>query len=153
MTDKSILQLPLATSPTGALLYGVQDNMDKAFSPTVLLGTEQAQAANFVYAGPVAPPGAVPSFRRLVVNDIPDLSALYMRTTGGALVSQIISNPTITGGNISGSTIVVDDDKFRVRNATDTTKVITSGRLQARAPEGFAAYLRALGSGLSSVAR
>ena len=124
MTDKSILQLPLATSPTGALLYGVQDNMDKAFSPTVLLGTEQAQAANFVYAGPVAPPGAVPSFRRLVVNDIPDLSALYMRTTGGALVSPIISNPTITGGNISGSTIVVDDDKFRVRNATDTTKVI-----------------------------
>lgn len=124
MTDKSILQLPLATSPTGALLYGVQDNMDKAFSPSVLLGTEQAQAANFVYAGPVGPPGAVPSFRKLVVNDIPDLSALYMRTTGGALVSPIISNPTITGGNISGSTIVVDDDKFRVRNATDTTKVI-----------------------------
>ncbi|BCW49911.1 glycosyl transferase [Arthrobacter sp. StoSoilB13] len=37
--------------------------------------------------------------------------------------------------------------------ATDTTKVTTSGRLHARAPEGFAAYLRALGSGLSSVAR
>ncbi|SDW77749.1 Glycosyl transferase family 2 [Arthrobacter sp. yr096] len=32
--------------------------------------------------------------------------------------------------------------------ATDTTRVVTSGRLQARAPEGFAAYLRALGAEL-----
>jgi glycosyltransferase involved in cell wall biosynthesis len=32
--------------------------------------------------------------------------------------------------------------------ATDTTRVVTSGRTQARAPEGFAAYLRALGAEL-----
>ncbi|MGJ3192143.1 glycosyltransferase [Paenarthrobacter sp. FR1] len=32
--------------------------------------------------------------------------------------------------------------------ATDTTRVVTSGRMQARAPEGFAAYLRTLGAGL-----
>lgn len=124
MADKNLLQLPLATTGTGALLYGVQDNTDKAFPASVLTGDVAPQAANFVYAGPTAPPGALPSFRRLVLNDIPDLSALYMRTTGGSLVSPVITNPSITGGNISGATIVVDDDKFRVRNATDTTKVI-----------------------------
>lgn len=32
--------------------------------------------------------------------------------------------------------------------ATDTTRVVTSGRIQARAPHGFAAYLRALGAEL-----
>ncbi|MCT9871924.1 glycosyltransferase [Paenarthrobacter aurescens] len=35
-----------------------------------------------------------------------------------------------------------------VVTATDTTRVVTSGRMQARAPEGFAAYLRALGAEL-----
>ncbi|MGF6834094.1 glycosyltransferase involved in cell wall biosynthesis [Paenarthrobacter sp. TE4293] len=39
-----------------------------------------------------------------------------------------------------------------VVTATDTTRVVTSGRMQARAPEGFAAYLRALGSELPAVA-
>lgn len=36
--------------------------------------------------------------------------------------------------------------------ATDTTRVVTSGRMQARAPEGFAAYLRVLGAELPAVA-
>ncbi|MCD4853567.1 glycosyltransferase [Arthrobacter sp. AK01] len=35
-----------------------------------------------------------------------------------------------------------------VVTATDTTRVVTSGRMQARAPEGFAAYLRTLGAEL-----
>lgn len=124
MADKNLLQLPLATTSTGALLYGIQDNQDKAFTPSVLMGGQSAQAANFVYAGPVAPPGALPSFRKLVPNDIPDLSAFYMKTTGGALVSPVITNPTITGGSISGTNIIADDDKWRMRNATDTTKQI-----------------------------
>ncbi|MFE4194662.1 glycosyltransferase [Paenarthrobacter sp. NPDC056912] len=36
--------------------------------------------------------------------------------------------------------------------ATDTLRVLTSGRTQARAPEGFAAYLRALGAQLPASA-
>jgi hypothetical protein len=39
----------------------------------------------------------------------------------------------------SGSTVV----------ATDTLRVITSGRLQGRAPHGFAGYLRGLGEALA----
>ncbi|WP_311213643.1 MULTISPECIES: glycosyltransferase [unclassified Arthrobacter] len=35
-----------------------------------------------------------------------------------------------------------------VVTATDTTRVVTSGRTHARAPEGFAAYLRTLGAEL-----
>ncbi len=35
-----------------------------------------------------------------------------------------------------------------VVTATDTTRVVTSGRTHARAPEGFAAYLRTLGADL-----
>lgn len=124
MADKTLLELPLATTSSGALLYGVQNNEDKAFPPSVLLGNTAPQAANFVYAGPTAPPGGVPSFRRLVANDIPDLSNLYMATTGGNLVSPNINNPNIIGGTISGTRITVDDDKWFLRNATDTTKVI-----------------------------
>lgn len=124
MADKNLLQLPVATTPVGALLYGVQDNTDKAFPPSVIMGTSQAQAANYVYAGPPGPPGALPSFRRLVANDIPDLSGSYMPSSGGNLTNATITNPTIVGGTNSGSTITVDDNKFTVRNATDTTKLI-----------------------------
>ena len=140
MSDKTLLQLPLATTSQGALLYGIQNNEDKAFTPDVLMGSAAAQAANFVYAGPVAPPGDLPSFRRLVVNDIPDLSALYMKTTGGALVSPVITNPTITGGSISGTTIIADDDKWRLRNATDTTKIarFDASAIQAGTTRTFA---------------
>ncbi|MDI2020639.1 hypothetical protein PJL18_01148 [Paenarthrobacter nicotinovorans] len=35
--------------------------------------------------------------------------------------------------------------------ATDSIRVLTSGRTHARAPEGFAAYLRALGAELPAV--
>lgn len=124
MADKTLLELPLATSSSGALLYGVQNNEDKAFPPSVLIGNTAPQAANFVYAGPTVPPGGVPSFRRLVANDIPDLSMLYMATTGGNLISPNINNPNIIGGTISGTRITVDDDKWFLRNATDTTKVV-----------------------------
>lgn len=122
MADKSLLELPLATTGAGALIYGVQDNVDKAFPASVLQGSESPQPANTVYAGPTAPPGNFPTFRPLVANDIPDLSALYMASTGGSLSNATLNNSTILGGTISGATAVFDEDKFTLRDTTDTTR-------------------------------
>lgn len=122
MADKSLLELPLATTGAGALIYGVQDNVDKAFPASVLQGSESPQPANTVYAGPTAPPGNFPTFRPLVANDIPDLSALYMLSTGGNLSNATLNNSTILGGTISGATAVFDEDKFTLRDTTDTTR-------------------------------
>ena len=122
MADKSLLELPLATTGAGALIYGVQDNVDKAFPASVLQGSESPQPANTVYAGPTAPPGNFPTFRPLVATDIPDLSGLYMSSTGGNLSNATLNNSTILGGTISGATAVFDEDKFTLRDTTDTTR-------------------------------
>lgn len=122
MADKSLLELPLAVTGAGALLYGVQDNTDKAFPVSVLAGGENPQPANTVYAGPTAPPGDFPTFRPLVANDIPDLSGTYMAATGGTLSGATLNNSTILGGTISGATGIFDEDKFTLRDATDTTR-------------------------------
>lgn len=122
MSDKTLAQLPLAINASGALLYGVQGGTDVAISAELLQQQMPAQGANLVYAGPSGPPGALPSFRRLVVNDIPDLSALYLSSTGGSLVGTTINNSTIIGGSISGTTAVFDDNKFTIRDEVDTTK-------------------------------
>lgn len=124
MADKNLLQLPLATTAAGALIYGIQDNADKAFPASVLQGSEQPQGNNLVYAGPPTAPGGFPTFRPLVIADIPDLSTLYLASNGGTLVGATINNSTIVGGTISGATAIWDDDKFSVRNVTDTTKII-----------------------------
>lgn len=122
MADKSLLELPLAVTGAGALLYGVQDNVDKAFPASVLTGGENPQPANTVYAGPTAPPGNFPTFRPLVANDIPDLSGTYMAASGGNLANATLNNSTILGGTISGATGVFDEDKFTLRDTTDTTR-------------------------------
>lgn len=122
MADKSLLELPLAVTGAGALLYGVQDNVDKAFPASVLTGGENPQPANTVYAGPTAPPGNFPTFRPLVANDIPDLSGTYMAATGGTLSGATLNNSTILGGTISGATGIFDEDKFTLRDAADTTR-------------------------------
>lgn len=122
MADKSLLELPIATTASGALIYGVQDNTDKAFPANVLQGSESPQAANTVFAGPTAAPGGFPTFRPLVANDIPDLSALYMSSSGGNLANATLSNSTIVGGTISGATAVFDEDKFTLRDTADTTR-------------------------------
>lgn len=122
MADKSLLELPLAVTGAGALLYGVQDNQDKAFPASVLVGGDSPQPANTVYAGPTAPPGNFPTFRPLVANDIPDLSATYMAASGGNLANATLNNSTILGGTISGATAVFDEDKFTLRDTTDTTR-------------------------------
>lgn len=122
MADKSLLELPLATTGAGALIYGVQDNVDKAFPASVLQGSENPQPANTVYAGPTVPPGNFPTFRPLVANDIPDLSSIYMAASGGNLANATLNNSTILGGTISGATAVFDEDKFTLRDTTDTTR-------------------------------
>lgn len=124
MSDSNLLQLPLATTGAGALLYGIQDNQDKAFPASVLQGSEQPQAANSVYAGPTQAPGNYPTFRQLVSADIPDLSSLYLASNGGSLVNATINNSSIIGGSISGAMAVFDDDKFSIRDNIDTTKVV-----------------------------
>ena len=122
MADKSLLELPLAVTGAGALLYGVQDNQDKAFPASVLVGGDNPQPANTVYAGPAAPPGNFPTFRPLVANDIPDLSTIYIAASGGNLANATLNNSTILGGTISGATAVFDEDKFTLRDTTDTTR-------------------------------
>lgn len=122
MADKNLLQLPLATDAAGAVIYGVQDGQDKAFPSGVLVGTQQPQAANTVLAGPVTAPGGIPTYRPLVAADIPDLSGIYLPSSGGTLTSTTINNATIVGGSISGATAVFDDTKFTLRDNLDTTK-------------------------------
>lgn len=122
MADKNLLQLPLATTAAGALVYGIQNNIDVAIPANVLQGSEQPQGANLVYAGPPQAPGGFPTFRPLVQADIPDLSSLYLSSNGGSLVGATINNSTFIGGSISGSTAVFDDDKFTLRDQVDTTK-------------------------------
>lgn len=122
MADKNLLQLPLATTAAGALVYGIQNNIDVAIPANVLQGSEQPQGANLVYAGPPTAPGGFPTFRPLVQADIPDLSSLYLSSNGGSLVGATINNSTFIGGSISGSTATFDDDKFTLRDQLDTTK-------------------------------
>lgn len=122
MSDKSLLQLPLAVTAAGALVYGVQDNKDVAIPASVLQGSEQPQPANTIFAGPAAAPGGFPNFRPLVMADIPDLSSLYVGSNGGSLVNTTLYNPTIVDGNISGTTAVFDDTRLTIRDQIDTTK-------------------------------
>lgn len=122
MADKSLLELPLATSIGNALVYGVQNNQDVAI-PAQLFGQDSEPVpANTFYAGPISPPGGMPAFRPLIAADIPDLSNVYLKSNDGTLVSPTINNAQIVGGSLSGVTATFDDDKFIVRNVTDTTK-------------------------------
>lgn len=126
MADKFLEQLDENQGFEGVWVYGVQYGQDVKIRGSSIGGsggTAQAQPRT-VYAGPVTGGQGTPSFRMLAATDIPDLSGLYITTTGAELTAPKINNPVIAGGSISGVTVVIDDDKFTLRNASDTTKQI-----------------------------
>lgn len=122
MTDQFLESLPVLSDATSAVVYGVKGGVDYQIPTSVIQNSINPQGANLVYAGPVSPPGDFPEFRPLVQADIPDLSSLYLASTGGSLSTATISNSTFVGGTISGATITVNDNAFTVRDQTDTTK-------------------------------
>lgn len=122
MADELLTNLPVLSDVSGSVFYAVKGGTDYQVAIGDIQGSTQPQAANLVYAGPVTPPGDFPEFRPLVIADIPDLSSLYLASTGGSLSSATINNSNIVGGTISGATATFDDDKLTVRDQTDTTK-------------------------------
>lgn len=122
MSDKTLLELDIASTLTGGVLYGIQDNTDKAFPAALFNAQESLRAANTVFSGPVSGNPAMPTWRKLAVADIPDLSGFYLKSTDGTLVNSTITNSTIIGGSISGATGIFDEDKFTLRDTTDTTR-------------------------------
>lgn len=122
MADEFLTNLPVLTDVSGSVFYAVKGGTDYQVAIGDIQGSTQPQAANLVYAGPVAAPGDFPEFRPLVLADIPDLSSLYLASTGGSLSSATINNSNIVGGTISGATATFDDNKLTIRDQTDTTK-------------------------------
>lgn len=86
-------------------------------SSGTLTGTLASQTANYVFAAPAGSAGT-PSFRALVAGDIPDLSSVYLPTSGGT----ISSNLTITGDltvngtttTVNSTTVTVDDKNIEL---------------------------------------
>lgn len=86
-------------------------------SSGTLTGTLASQTANYVFAAPAGSTGT-PSFRALVAGDIPDLSSVYLPTSGGT----ISSNLTITGDltvngtttTVNSTTVTVDDKNIEL---------------------------------------
>lgn len=126
MADKFLEQLNESQGFDGLWVYGVQYGQDVKIRGSSIGGGGAATPvqARTVYAGPAAGNPAVPTFRMLSASDIPDLSGLYITANGAELTSPKINNPVIAGGSISGVTAVFDDNKFTLRNASDTTKQI-----------------------------
>lgn len=126
MADKFLEQLIENTGVDGLWMYGVQHGQDVKVRGTSVGGggggTNVPVAPRTIYAGPVGGVNAIPTFRQLQATDIPDLSGLYLSSAGGVLNNVTLNSPTIVGGNISGATSIVDDDKLTIRNASDTTK-------------------------------
>lgn len=126
MADKFLEQLDENQGFEGVWVYGVQYGQDVKIRGSSIGGgggATQAQPRT-VYAGPITGGPGAPSFRMLAATDIPDLSGLYITANGAELTAPKINNPVIAGGSISGVTAVVDDNKFTLRNASDTTKQI-----------------------------
>ena len=63
-----------------------------------------SKTTNYVLAGPAGGPSAAPTFRALVANDIPDLSATYLGTGDTAASTTEITISTING-NSSDTTL------------------------------------------------
>lgn len=124
MADEFLTNLPVLTDVSGSVFYAVKGGTDYQVGIGDIQGSTQPQAANLVYAGPVTAPGDFPEFRPLVLADIPDLSSLYLASTGGSLSSATINNSNIVGGTISGATATFDDNKLTIRDQTDTTKKV-----------------------------
>lgn len=126
MADKFLEQLDENQGFEGVWVYGVQYGQDVKIRGSSIGGgggATQAQPRT-VYAGPITGGPGAPSFRMLAATDIPDLSGLYITASGAELTAPKINNPVIAGGSISGVTAVFDDNKFTLRNASDTTKQI-----------------------------
>jgi hypothetical protein len=66
------------------------DLTDTGLVPVAFNATTQSQ--NLVFAGPASGAAAVPTFRSLVLNDIPSLSSLYLPIAGGTLTGNLILN-------------------------------------------------------------
>jgi hypothetical protein len=66
------------------------DLTDTGLVPVAFNASTQAQ--NLVFAGPASGAAAVPTFRSLVLNDIPSLSSLYLPIAGGTLTGNLILN-------------------------------------------------------------
>jgi hypothetical protein len=84
-------------------------NADTIFSlSTQELGLD-TQTANYVWAGPVSGAAAVPTFRALVADDIPDLSGTYLTSETDPVVGAITGIIKANGaGVISAATAGTD---------------------------------------------
>lgn len=126
MADKFLEQLTENTGVDGLWMYGVQHGQDVKVRGASIGGGggggTTPVAPRTIYAGPAGGTAALPTFRQLQATDIPDLSGLYLSSAGGVLNNVTLNSPTIVGGNISGATSIVDDNKLTIRNASDTTK-------------------------------
>jgi hypothetical protein len=89
-----------------------------------------SQTGNTVFAGPNGSSGT-PTFRSLVVADIPDLSASYLPISGGTISSNLTvsGNLTVNGTTttINSTTLTVDDKNIVLGDVASPTDAVADG--------------------------
>jgi hypothetical protein len=106
-----------------------------------LTGTLATQTANTVFSGPTTGAAAAPTFRALVADDVPNISAA--KITSGTLDAARLPTHTHSAADITSGTLGVG------RGGTGITTTPTNGQIPIGNGSGYVAAAITAGSGIT----
>jgi len=116
--------LEFISLPAGTEGVSLDENVDTILGLTGQELSLDTQTANYVLAGPASGSAAVPSFRALAADDIPDLSGTYLTAeVDGSTTNEIeVADETFNATNFNGGTAsaVSQDDFYDLWHGIDT---------------------------------